>query len=70
MKCNIKNLKRYSNRRDSLDTCGATYLWAFNGRLHHSNMNLIEAVKGLVQGLWDENTRHSSNQKYVLKMRN
>jgi hypothetical protein len=33
-------------------------------------MKLIEAIKGLVQGFWNENTRPYSNQKYVLKSRN
>ena len=30
---------------------------------------LIDAVKGLVQELWRENNRPSSNQKDVLKLR-
>ena len=41
---------------------GPTYLWAFYGRLPHSDMKLIGAVKGLVQGFWHENTRPYSNQ--------
>jgi len=32
-------------------------------------MKLIEAVKGLVQNCFDENTRPSSNQKDALKLR-
>ena len=32
-------------------------------------MKLIDAVKGLVQEFWCDNTRPSSNQKYVLKLR-
>jgi hypothetical protein len=44
-------------------------LWAFTSRLPRSDMKLIGAVKGLVQDFWHENTRPSSNQKYVLKLR-
>jgi hypothetical protein len=32
-------------------------------------MKLIGGVKGLVQDFWHENTRPSSNQKDVLKLR-
>jgi hypothetical protein len=38
-------------------------------RLPCSDMKLIGAVKGLVHDFWHENTRPSSNQKYVLKLR-
>jgi hypothetical protein len=69
LKCNVKTLRKYSHRRDSLDTGGPTDLWAFTGRLPHSDMKLIGAVKGLVQDFWHENTRPSSNQKDVLKLR-
>jgi hypothetical protein len=69
MKCNFKTLRKYSHRQDSLDIGGPTDLWAFIGRLPHSGMKLIGAVKGLVQDFWHENIRPSSNQKYVLKLR-
>ena len=42
---------------------------AFTGRLPHSDMKLIEAVKGLVQEFWNDNTRPYSNQKYVVRLR-
>ena len=44
-------------------------MWAFIGRLPHSDMKLIEAIKGLVQEYWHDNSRPSSNQKYVVKLR-
>lgn len=45
-------------------------LWEFSGRLPYTNMNLVEVVKGLVQSLWHDNTRPSSNAKNVLKCYN
>ena len=42
-------------------------LWAFSGRFHRKDMKLVEAVKGLVQTFWHDNTRPSSNTKDVLK---
>ena len=42
-------------------------LWAFSGRFPHKDMKLVEAVKGLVQTFWHDNTRPSSNMKDVLK---
>ena len=44
-------------------------MWAFAVRLPHSDMKLIEAVKGLVQEYWHDNSRLSSNQKHVVKLR-
>ena len=44
-------------------------MWAFTGRLPHSDMKLIEAVKELVQEYWHDNSRPSSNQKDVVKLR-
>ena len=44
-------------------------MWAFTGRLPHSDMKLIEAVKGLVQEYWHDNNITSSNQKDVVKLR-
>jgi hypothetical protein len=44
-------------------------MWAFTGRLPHFVMKLIGAVKGLVHDFWHVNTRPSSNQKYILKLR-
>ena len=44
-------------------------MWAFNGRLPHSDMKLIEVVKGLVQEYWHDKSRPSSNQKDVVKLR-
>jgi hypothetical protein len=70
MKCNIKTLRNYSNRLDILYTNGCpTDLWAFNGRIPHFNMNLIQQIEELLQDLWHANTRPSSNQKDVLKIR-
>ena len=44
-------------------------MWAFTGRLPRFDMKLIEAVKGLVQEYWHDNSRPSSNQKDVVKLR-
>ena len=44
-------------------------MWAFIGRLSYFDMKLIGLVKGLEQDIWHENTRPSSNKKYVLKLR-
>ena len=41
-------------------------LWAFSGRLPCKDMKLVEAVKGLVQMFWHDNTR-PSNAKDMLK---
>jgi hypothetical protein len=49
MKCNIKTLRKYSHRRDSLDKGGPIDLWAFTSRIPGSDMKLIVVVKGLVQ---------------------
>jgi len=63
-----KTLKKYSVRRDNLDVEGQMEtLWAFSGRLPRKDMKLVEAVKGLVQTFWHDNTRPSSNTKDVLK---
>ena len=69
MKCNIKTPRKYYHRWGSLDTGVPKNLWAFTCRLPHSDMNLIGAVRGLVQDSWHENTRPSSNQKDVIKLR-
>ena len=50
----IKALHRYCSRRAQLDS-GETDVWCF--------------VKGLVQEFWHDNSRPSSNKKYVLKLR-
>ena len=65
----MNTLQKYSIIRDSLDTSCQTDMWAFTGRLPHSDMNLIEVVKGLVQEYWHDNSRPSSNQKDVVKLR-
>ena len=44
-------------------------MWAFTGRLTHSNMKLIEVVKELMQEFWHNNSRPFSNQKLVVKLR-
>lgn len=63
-----RNSKKFSIRRDSLDIEGQKEkLWAFGGRLPRKDMKLVEAVKGLVQAFWYDNTRHSSNTSDVLK---
>ena len=55
-------------RRDSLDVEGQMdKLWAFSGRFPRKDMKLVEAVKGIVQTFWHDNTRHSSYTKDVLK---
>ena len=69
MKCNFKTLRKYSHRRDSLDIGGPTDLWAFIGRLPHSNMKLIGEIKGLAQKNLHENTRPSSNPNDIIKPR-
>ena len=41
-------------------------LWEFSGRFPRNDMNIVEAVKGLVHMFWHDNTRHSSNTKAML----
>ena len=65
----MKTLQKYSIRRDSLETGCQIDMWAFTGRLPRSNMKLIEAIKGLVQEYWHNNSRPSSNQKDVVNLR-
>ena len=64
----IKALHMYCSRREQLDS-GQTDVWAFIGRFPCVDRKLINAIKGLVQEFWHDNTRPSSNQKYVLKLR-
>ena len=60
--------KDNSLRRDNLDVEGQMETsWAFSGRLPRKDMKLVEAVKGLVQTFWHDNTRPYSNMKDVLK---
>ena len=42
-------------------------LWEFSSSFPRKDMKLVEAVNGLVQMFWHDNTRHSSNMKVVLK---
>ena len=42
-------------------------LWAFSGSFPYKDMKLVEAVKGLMQTFWHDNTRPSSNTKDLLK---
>lgn len=44
-------------------------MWAFTSRLPHSYKKLIGVLKGVVKEFWHDNTRPSSNQKDVLKLR-
>ena len=63
-----KILKKYSVRRDNLYVEEQMEtLWAFSGRFPRKDMKLVEAMKGLVQTFWHDNTRYSSNTKDVLK---
>ena len=64
----IKELHRYCSRREKIDS-GQTNVWSFIGRFPRFNTKLIDAVNGLVQEFWHDNTRPSSNQKDVLKLR-
>ena len=64
----IKSLYRYCSRREQLES-SQTDVWSFIGRLPCSDMNPIDAVKGLVQEFWHDNSRPSSNQKDVIKLR-
>ena len=66
---NVKTLRRYSIRREHLDTIAQTNFWAFIGQLPRRDMKLVDAVKGLVQRFWHDHTRPSSNWKDVLKLR-
>ena len=60
--------KKYSIRRDKLDVEGQIEtLWELSSRLPCKDMNLVEAVKGLMQTFWHDNTRPSSNMKDVFK---
>ena len=63
----IKALHRYFSRREQLDS-GQTNVWSFIDKFPHSDMKLIDVIKGLVQDFWRDN-RPSSNQKDVLKLR-
>ena len=42
-------------------------LWAFSSRFPHKYMKLVEPMKSLVHTFWNDNTRHSSNTKDMLK---
>ena len=64
----IKTVRRYCYRREQLDS-GETDVWSFVRRLPRFDMKLIDAVKIMVQEFWRDNSRPSSNQKYVLKLR-
>ena len=64
----IKALRRYCSRREQFES-SQTYVWSFIGKFPRSNMKLIDVVKALVQEFWCDNTRPSTNQKYVLKLR-
>ena len=64
----IKAVRRYCSRREQLDF-GETDVWSFVGRLRCFDMKLIDVVKGLVQEFWRDNSRPSSNQKDVIKLR-
>jgi len=68
-KVDRKTLQKYSAIREKLETPGQKDCWAFVGRLPRSDMKLIDAVKELVQKFWHDNTRPSSNQRDVLKLR-
>ena len=63
-----KNSKKNPIRRESLDIEGQMEkLWEFSGRLPHKDMNLVEAMKGLVHAFWHGNTNSCSNTRDVLK---
>ena len=49
---NVKTLRRYSIRREHLDTTDQTDFWAFIGRLPRRDMKLVDAVKGLVHSIF------------------
>ena len=66
---NFKTLHKYCIIREHPDTINKKDYWAFIGRLPHLDMKLINVVKGLVHSSLHDNTRISSNQKDVLKMR-
>ena len=68
-KLSTKTLRKYSSMREKLDTVGENDCLAFIGRLPRIDMKLIDVVKELVQTFWNENTRPSSNQRDVLKLR-
>ena len=63
---NVKTLRRYSIRREHLDTTTQIDFWAFIGRFPSHDMKLVDVVKGLVHSFWHDHTRPSSNQKDVL----
>ena len=52
-----------------MQTPGGKYCWDFVGRFPRRDMNLIDAVKELVQIYCHDHTRTSSNQRDVLKLR-
>ena len=64
----IKTLCRYFYRIEQLDS-SQTNVSDCIGRLPSFDMKLIDALKGLVQEFRHDNSRPSSNQKDVLKLR-
>jgi len=68
-KLSTKSLRKYYSIREKLDTVGEKYCWALIGRLPHIDTKLNYVVKELLKFFWNENTRTSSNQRDVLKLR-
>ena len=68
-KVSRKTLHKYSHVREKLDSLGQIDCWAFIGRVPHSNMKLIDAVKELVQKFWPENTNIQSKRCVKVKKR-
>jgi len=68
VKVNVKTLQKYSIRRENIGTTRNIEFWALIGRSSHFNKDLIEVVHGIMKKIWHDNTRHSSNQKDVLKL--
>ena len=62
-------MKKYSIMRENLHTLGGKDCWDFVNRLPLRDMKLIDAVKDLVQTLWNDHIRPSSNQRDVLNPR-
>ena len=54
---------------EKYDALDQKYFWTFFGRFPFLDMQLLDASKELVQKIWHENTRPSSNQRDVVKLR-
>ena len=69
LKLNRKIVKKYSVIRENIQTPVRKDCLAFVSRFFHQDMKIIDVVKDIVQNLWNDHTKPSSNQRDVLKLR-